>query len=88
MSLTANKLKQANILVDDAGIARVADFGFMTLADLSANLLSISTVSSGGTFCWMSPELLDPSRFSSSGLPTPESDCYALGMVIYEVSGT
>ena len=37
----------------------------------------------------MSPELLDPSMF---GIPEPEgdrptrqSDCYALGMVIYEV---
>ena len=34
----------------------------------------------------MSPELLDPSRFHSDGLPSRESDCYALGMVIYEVN--
>ena len=34
----------------------------------------------------MSPELLDPSHFNSDGLPSRESDCYALGMVIYEVS--
>ena len=34
----------------------------------------------------MSPELLDPDQFESSdGRPTKESDCYALGMVIYEV---
>ena len=34
----------------------------------------------------MSPELLDPDQFESSdGRPTRESDCYALGMVIYEV---
>ena len=34
----------------------------------------------------MSPELLDPGNFSlSQGRPTKESDCYALGMVIYEV---
>ena len=32
----------------------------------------------------MSPELLDPDRFGANG-PTRESDCYALGMVIYEV---
>jgi len=30
--------------------------------------------------------LLDSSRFGSSGRLTRESDCYALGMVIYEVS--
>ena len=34
----------------------------------------------------MSPELLDPERFGSKdNRPTKESDCYALGMVIYEV---
>ena len=34
----------------------------------------------------MGPELLDPGRFGlSSGSPPRESDCYALGMVIYEV---
>jgi len=43
----------------------------------------------GGTRRWMSPELLDPERFripeSEDDRPTRQSDCYALGMVIYEV---
>ena len=43
----------------------------------------------GGTRRWMSPELLDPERFgipeSEDNRPTRQSDCYALGMVIYEV---
>jgi hypothetical protein len=36
----------------------------------------------------MSPELLDPELFGipqSDDRPTKQSDCYALGMVIYEV---
>lgn len=34
----------------------------------------------------MSPELLDPDQFGSKiGRPTEESDCYALGMTIFEV---
>jgi hypothetical protein len=37
----------------------------------------------------MSPELLDPEMFGLPELegerPTKQSDCYALGMVIYEV---
>ena len=34
----------------------------------------------------MSPELLDPETFGlKEGRPTTESDCYALGMTIYEV---
>ena len=44
----------------------------------------------GGTYRWMSPELLDPERFgmpqSEGNRPTRQSDCYALGMVVYEVS--
>jgi len=79
-------VKQANILVDNSGTARVADFGLMIMTDLSAILLSETAVSPGGTLCWMSPELLDPPRFGSDGRPTRESDCYALGMVTYEVS--
>ena len=73
--------------MDNEGAARVADFGLMAMTDLSTALLSKTVASCGGTFCWMSPELLEPSRFGSDGRPTRESDCYALGMVVYEVSG-
>ena len=57
----------------------------MAMADLGTNILSESFVTSAGTLRWMSPELLDPKRFNSNGRLTPESDCYALGMVVYEV---
>ena len=41
---------------------------------------------SGGTARWMSPELLDPDRLGITDYrPTKQSDCYALGMVVYEV---
>jgi len=44
----------------------------------------------GGTRRWMNPELLHPEWFgipeSEDNRPTRQSDCYALGMVIYEVS--
>ena len=56
------------------------------------SLISNDTLMSfteGGTYRWMSPELLDPDRFgmpqSEENRPTKLSDCYALGMVIYEV---
>ena len=43
----------------------------------------------GGTTRWMSPELLVPDQFGTPAKegdrPTRQSDCYALGMVIYEV---
>ncbi|KAF9787044.1 kinase-like domain-containing protein [Thelephora terrestris] len=81
-------LKGANILIDlvgDTATARVTDFGLIAMADSSTNLLSATFLPFAGTHRWMSPELLDPSRFSSNGRQTRESDCYALGMVIYEV---
>ena len=56
--------------------------------DLEAADVISTSVRSGGTLRWMSPELFDPKQFN---LPTvrltKESDCYALGMVIYEVRG-
>ena len=55
----------------------------MTIStELSTIPLSATTVSSAGTVRWMSPELM----FNQNNPPSRESDCYALGMVIYEVS--
>ena len=48
----------------------------------------VTTISrlSGGTIRWASPELFDPAQFGlKEARPTEKSDCYALGMVIYEV---
>ena len=40
----------------------------------------------GGVVRWMSPELIDPDRFGfKESHRTKPSDCYALGMVIYEI---
>jgi len=40
----------------------------------------------GGTTPWMSPELFDPNSFGlEKSCLTEKSDCYAMGMVIYEV---
>ena len=75
---------QANILVDRKGRACLADFSLLTVVSGQSTRISSST--EGGTVQWMSPELLDPERFNLEGShPTKESDCYALGMVVYEV---
>ena len=75
---------QMDILIDSDGSARVADFTFVTIAlDWST---TAPTFKEGGTTRWMSPELLHPETFGlKDSRPTKESDCYGLGMVMYEV---
>ena len=65
-------------MVDDHGHVRLTGF----ILTVSAQ----STGPVGSTIPWTSPEVLDPEGFGfGEGTPTKESDCYALGMVIYEV---
>ena len=100
--LASHGSTQANILINNDRRACIADFGLTTITgvvtrpaagDSKVSLISSDTLMSftgGGTCRWMSPELLDPERFgmpeSEDNRPTRQSDCYALGMVIYEVS--
>ena len=52
----------------------------------NASVESLVPHCSGGTTSWMSPELLHPRMFGlDDDRPTTQSDCYALGMVVYEV---
>ncbi|KAF9642914.1 kinase-like protein [Thelephora ganbajun] len=77
-------LKGANILINDDGHACIADFSLLTV--ISDQQTFLSTCIEGGTTPWMSPELLDPESFGLKKCRlTKESDCYALGMVIYEI---
>ena len=75
----------------DDGSACLADFGLMSIVlDPETTDITSSTEGTGkGTYRWMSPELFYPNEF---GLPkfqlTKESDCYAFGMVTYEVIGS
>ena len=79
-------MEQENIFVDKTRTVRIGDFGLMTMGDLGTTIFSDTVGPSGGTLRWMSPELLKLMGTSSNIRPTRESDCYALGMVVYEVS--
>ena len=76
-----------NILVDRGSTsgptACLAGFSQLTIA--SGQPTTPLTVTEDA-IPWTSPELLDPDEFGLEGsFPTKESDCYALGMVMYEV---
>ena len=84
--LTESITCQANILIDETGRAHLADFGLLTIISNPKYLLSSSSHTQGGTVRWMSPERIAPQQFGfKSSRPTVASDCYALGMVVYEI---
>jgi serine/threonine protein kinase len=78
-----------NILVKDDGSACLADFGLMAIVldPETTDMTASADEGAKGTYRWMGPELFYPTDFGTSKLQlTKESDCYAFGMVIYEVS--
>ncbi|KAH0578523.1 hypothetical protein H2248_003673 [Termitomyces sp. 'cryptogamus'] len=78
-------LKGANVLVNKAGRARLADFGFSSISDkeiLAWSSLS-TAASKGGTIRWQAPELFEPE--SDDIHNTHASDIWAWACVAYEV---
>ena len=75
---TVLTLSQPNILMDDSGHARIADFG---LATVTKNLESIQspTFQQGYTPRWTAPEVL------STGTPSKEADIFSFAMIMIEV---
>jgi serine/threonine protein kinase len=68
-------IKPANVLFDDAGTARLGDFGVAHLGDASAT----ATAGVFGSRAYMSPEQRD-------GRPaTPQSDLFGVGMLLLEM---
>ena len=84
--LSIINIVKANILIDESQHALLADFGLLTIIPDATSLVSSASFTQCGTHRWMSPELFDPETFGlKDGRPTKPSDCYALGMLIYEV---
>jgi len=73
-------LRGANILIHRKGYACLAGFSQLTVIPHQSTIRPLAATDDAVP--WMSPELLGPGK---GGRPTMKSDCYALGMVVYEV---
>lgn len=71
-------VKPSNVLVDDDGHAKLVDFGIALRFDELAGDLT-GTGQHIGTPKYMAPEII------SGGPPTPASDVYAVGVMLYEM---
>ncbi|KAJ7938157.1 kinase-like domain-containing protein, partial [Mycena leptocephala] len=75
-------LRGANILINEAWSACLADFGLSIFSDITSSM----STNRGGSLYWMAPELLDPDRFGTKFIRTPATDVYAFGCVCLEVT--
>ncbi|XP_050385376.1 U-box domain-containing protein 35-like [Argentina anserina] len=73
-------LKPANILLDHNLVSKIGDVGLSTMLNLDPSMSSIySEAGPVGTMCYIDPE------YQRTGVISPKSDVYALGMVILQL---
>lgn len=71
-------LKPANVLLDEAGVAHVADFGLARRLD---DVLAMEATEVSGTPSYMAPEQGEPGAQPL----TPATDIWGLGAILYEL---
>lgn len=84
LSIIHGDIKGANILIDDNGQVKVADFGLSRILKTSG----FTTKTASGTLRWMALELYETSEGEeeeSAPRVTMEADVWALAMTIVEV---
>jgi serine/threonine protein kinase len=79
-------VRQANILINDKLEACLCDFGLVTFTEQQTfGSTSASAGGISGTLRWQAPEIIHAPE-GCSMRKTAETDVYAFGMTIYEVS--
>ncbi|CAE6508010.1 unnamed protein product [Rhizoctonia solani] len=71
-------LKAANVLVSSDGVAKLSDFDFSVMSEMTSLVFSESSNWRTGSLRWMAPELL----LEEVRTRTTQSDVYALGMTM------
>ncbi|WCJ36438.1 U-box domain-containing protein kinase family protein [Euphorbia peplus] len=74
-------LKPANILLDHNLVSKIGDVGLSTILQSDVSFAATMQADTGpvGTLCYIDPE------YQRTGLVSPKSDVYALGMVILQL---
>ncbi|XP_061356339.1 serine/threonine-protein kinase STY46-like [Gastrolobium bilobum] len=67
-------LKAANLLIDDSGVVKVADFGVARLQDQSG-IMTAET----GTYRWMAPEVIEHKPYNH------KADVFSFGIILWEL---
>lgn len=78
---------QANIRIDEQGVARIAEFSSATIIlERDIAFEDIDESAESNVSRWCSPEILHPGSFGlTKEKATKASDMYAFGMLAYEV---
>ncbi|CAE6415023.1 unnamed protein product [Rhizoctonia solani] len=74
-------LKAVNVLVSSDGIARLSDFDFSIMSEVSSLVFSETSNSRLGSLRWAAPELL----VADAPKRTAQCDVYAMGMTFLEI---